>query len=213
MSKELLRTAVTEVIDPKLPYSVWAESLRKACDESDGKLWGIGELVNLGERLYGEKYKGALESTKLSSGTLRTIACVCRKVPSSRRRDNLSFWYHAEVALVKDLAVKDQDRFLKLAEENEWTQSELRQAIRKSFATEQEEGGKGAALGFVLNKWTGDFMRWFGVQLKHTPIDDWSNDRCAAVLRELQPIEDAIKTLRARATPRKESIKATTPHR
>lgn len=200
----------------KLPYAVWADALRRCCDRFDDDLWRIGALINAGERLYGEKYKAALETTKFAYQTLRVIAFVCARIPAVRRLNKLSFWYHAEVAQVKGLSEEQQDHFLKLAADKEWTISELRQALRKSSATELEESKPGAAIGFVLNRSVGEITRWFGNQLEDTPIDDMPPARREALRRELQPLVDIYNAL-SRPNPlsigRKESIRPSIPHR
>src|SRR4051794_9566246 len=58
----------------------------------------IGDWLNYGERKWGERYKEALEKTNLDYGTLRNDKWIASRVPSERRKENLSFDHHATVA-------------------------------------------------------------------------------------------------------------------
>lgn len=74
----------------------------------------IGDWLNYGEQKWGEKYLQAVKETDYDYGTLRNDKWVASKVELSRRRDNLTFSHHAEVA---DLEPDEQDRLLDYAEE------------------------------------------------------------------------------------------------
>jgi hypothetical protein len=73
---------------------------------------------------------------------LRNYAWVARQVPLSRRRDSLSFGYHAEVAA---LAQAEQDFWLRKAEELSWPVRQLRQEVRASIR--ERHAGKTSARG------------------------------------------------------------------
>jgi len=90
--------------------------------EECGKFW-VGDWLNYGESHYGETYSQALEHTELELGTLKNAKYVTGKIEKSRRRDNLSFAHHQEVAsLPKD----KQDKWLAKADKNNLTREELR---------------------------------------------------------------------------------------
>jgi phage N-6-adenine-methyltransferase len=88
--------------------------------------WWIGDWLNYGERMYGEKYTQALDEMDYAYQTLRDDAWVAGKIELSRRRDNLSWSHHKEVA---SLEASDQDRLLDEAELQGWSRNELRKAI------------------------------------------------------------------------------------
>lgn len=90
-------------------------------------LWWLADWLNFGERKFGEMYSQALEGTDYDYQTLRHIKATAEKVEMCRRRHNLSFSHHIEV---KALEPKDQDKYLKLADEKGWTIAELRGAIK-----------------------------------------------------------------------------------
>jgi hypothetical protein len=91
--------------------------------------WWLGDWLNLGEQSYGEMYLKAEAAIgdSLSYGTLRNCKSVAGKVELSRRRDNLSFAHHQEVA---PLPPRDQTKWLKQAEDEGWTRAQLRAALR-----------------------------------------------------------------------------------
>jgi hypothetical protein len=86
----------------------------------------IGDWVNFGERKYGDKYKEALEITGLKYETLMNISSVCANVGTSLRNENLTYNHHVAVA---KLSPKQQEKFLKQAEEEQMPVSKLRNLI------------------------------------------------------------------------------------
>ena len=98
--------------------------------------WWIGDWLNYGECTYGEKYAQALDETGYSYSTLATDKWVTGKIESSRRRENLRFSHHREVA---GLPVPEQDRWLDRAERENLGPKELRQEMRRERI--QEDAG------------------------------------------------------------------------
>lgn len=89
--------------------------------------FGIGDAVNLGEARFGERYAQALEATGLAPQTLINYTYVCRKVAPSRRRADLSFRHHAEVAALEP---EQQIEWFEAAARNQWSAAELRAWLR-----------------------------------------------------------------------------------
>jgi len=89
-------------------------------------LWWLGDWLNFGENVYGEKYSQALDETDHSYGGLRNSAWVSGRIEMSRRRDNLSWSHHYEVAALPE---NKQDKYLQKAEENNWSRNRLRLEI------------------------------------------------------------------------------------
>jgi hypothetical protein len=63
--------------------------------------------------IYGKTYDTAVSETGLGYQTIANLKSVARKVDISRRRENLSFGHHAEVAA---LPAEQQQRLLDLAD-------------------------------------------------------------------------------------------------
>src|SRR5690606_10905108 len=79
-----------------------------------------------GERRYGEACSQAAE-VGYATQTLYNAASIASRIEISRRRENLSFSHHAEVAYLER---DEQETLLDKAEENGWTRNDLRQAVR-----------------------------------------------------------------------------------
>jgi hypothetical protein len=114
-------------LDPNLTYDAWTEigqfigSLHKASS------WFIGDWILHGESAFGEMYAQAVNDLGLDYKTCVNTVYVCKKVPKLRRRSDLPFSHHAEVA---PLPPGEQRTYLKKAVENNWTKAELRAAIK-----------------------------------------------------------------------------------
>jgi N6-adenosine-specific RNA methylase IME4 len=116
------------IINDNITELEWAEAL-EYCEKTNKKLqWVIGELLNFGEKKKYRKYVELMSKTNFEYGTLRNIQSVAKKVDVSRRRDNLSFSHHIEVAA---LSPEKQTEFLDRAENEHLTRKELRNEIRK----------------------------------------------------------------------------------
>jgi hypothetical protein len=90
--------------------------------------WWIGDWLNYGEHTYGEKYAQALDETGYSYSTLATDKWVTGKIETSRRRENLRFSHHREVA---SLPAPEQDKWLNKAEKENLGPKDLRREIRR----------------------------------------------------------------------------------
>lgn len=117
------------VTDPNLPFDAYAQTALAAGRFKSASSWWIGDLINFGEKLYGDRYVEAMEATGLAYETLTNYASVCRKVARSRRREQLRFGHHAEVASLEPL---EQELWLDAALANDWTRIELRDRLRSS---------------------------------------------------------------------------------
>jgi site-specific DNA-methyltransferase (adenine-specific) len=91
----------------------------------------LGDWLNYGEKHYGETYSQAIENTGFDYGTLANDKYVAGKVESSRRRENLSFAHHQDVA---DLKPEQQKELLDLAEKEDIKSKEFRKIKQKFIA-------------------------------------------------------------------------------
>ncbi len=116
------------VSDEDVPFEVW-EAYGKALHRVEGAIqWVRGDWLNEGERRYGEKYPQAIqEEWHAEYETLRKYREVAQRIKIGSRLPNLSWAHHLEVAWLEP---EEQDCFLALAEENEWTRAQLRNEIR-----------------------------------------------------------------------------------
>lgn len=133
----------THLLMPEgLSFEEWEEIGTKLRFVSDCISFALGDWLNYGERKYGQMYTQAIEATGLAAQTLANAKWVAGNVESSRRRENLPFSHHAEVAA---LPPKEQDRLLSAAEpdqhggEPRLTRAELR---RKVAELREASGGR-----------------------------------------------------------------------
>lgn len=128
-------TLVSLHLPDEFPYDQ-AESLAAYWGvQSRGLQWWIGDLLNEAERRYGHEYAQLAEATGLSEGALQRRMYVCREVPVKRRRAGLPFSVHLAVA---SLGARDQERWLKVAAEEQLTAAVLRERI-KGVTKEREQ--------------------------------------------------------------------------
>jgi hypothetical protein len=120
------------ITEPEIDYEVYAGVVQAAGRFKVATSWWLGDLLNFGERLFdSDRYAAAMELSNLKYETLTNYAYVCRRVARSRRRDQLAFGHHYEVAA---LDPADQIEALDAAIANGWNQKQLREAIRASRA-------------------------------------------------------------------------------
>lgn len=89
-------------------FAEWAAYGQTLWDMRSAIQWAIADWIQYGEHAYGEKYVQALDQTRVSYQTLRNYVWTATRFPVSRRRDNLSFSHHQELAAVADTAKQDE---------------------------------------------------------------------------------------------------------
>lgn len=114
------------VADPNLPFERFEELVRAAGAFGDAARWILGDLLLFGEGRYGERYAQALELARVGENQLSNYRYVCERVARSRRRENLSFSHHREVAPLEPAA---QGRLLDQASKEGWTRAMLREKV------------------------------------------------------------------------------------
>lgn len=81
-----------------LGFNDWV-ALGEELRRSDGSLmWWLGDWLRFGNQKSGEKYKQAVEELGFDYQTAQNAAWVARSFEISRRRENLPWGHHAEVA-------------------------------------------------------------------------------------------------------------------
>lgn len=109
-------------------FEDWEETGRSLASANKVLSWWIGDWWAAGSHRYGARAEIAAQGIfGREYQTLRNMASVCRAFTTSRRRDNLSFSHHAEVA---SLSPQKADALLAQAEVEGWSVKDLRvQAI------------------------------------------------------------------------------------
>ncbi len=113
------------VTDPT--YEEWERLGERLKYISGSVQFWLGDWVNYGENRYGEKYAQAIDATGYEYQTIANARYIAEKVEVSRRRENLPFSHHAEVA---PLDIEDQELLLQKAEEEHLSRAEFRDLVR-----------------------------------------------------------------------------------
>ncbi len=110
--------------------------------------WWVGDWIRYGNARWGEKYVEVARITGLDGKTLRNIAYVASRFDLSRRRDNLTWTHHAEVAAIPPERQEEWlDRALTLGLSVGDLRVELRSAQRALRATGDAPDGEDATVG------------------------------------------------------------------
>lgn len=113
-----------------LAFDRWQAIGRRIGDVADSSTWWLADWAAYGEGTYGEKYRHAIAVTGFGYQTLRNYAWVARRFDVSRRRDELSFAHHAEVAALDE---DEREEWLDRAQRDNWSRNELRAQLRRAL--------------------------------------------------------------------------------
>ena len=115
------------VVEGSPTYEQWEAVGRRLQYVRAAVHWWIGDWLNEGEARWGERYAQAVDLTGYTSQTLMNDKWVASRVQFSRRREELPFSHHAEVAALEP---RLQDELLELAAQGDLTRQEFREAAR-----------------------------------------------------------------------------------
>jgi N6-adenosine-specific RNA methylase IME4 len=122
-------------IEPGFAFDHWERLTEKLVEVGSAHQWWIGDVLRYGEREYGELSSQAMkERTGYEPQTIMNFIWVAGRIEISRRRENVPWSLHAELA---SFDVLEQERWLKRIVKENLTQKELRNAIRLSGIAEQ----------------------------------------------------------------------------
>lgn len=169
-----------------LPMEGWAAVGRRLCRADQVMKWWLGDWASFGERKYG-KLKEFAEANGINPGTLMNLAWVAGAVAISRRRENLEWSKHCEVAALKPA---EQAKWLAKAESEHLPVAGLRQQIRLARGEHNALQSDGPVVKFGL-KAADDLIAW----LKGRPQEFWSDERCTEVRKRLEPIVEFYERL------------------
>lgn len=119
-----------------LSFEEWNRIGKQLSLIADSSAWWLGDWLVYGEIHFARRYQQAIARTSLEYQTLRNYAWVARRFPMSRRRDELSFQHHAEVA---SLPEREQDEWLERACVGRWSRNQLRARLRESRKLRQPQ--------------------------------------------------------------------------
>jgi hypothetical protein len=130
------------------PFEVWGFLIERLVRQSKRIEWAIGDAIRFGEQAYGDdRYTQWIEETGLSENTLTTYRWVAERIDPLRRRKDVGWAHHREVA---SLPAPVQETLLDRAESAGMTRWALRQAAK--IEREKIEGKAVAATGEPIDE-------------------------------------------------------------
>ena len=179
LSKQATFTPLGLAMPADMTLDGWASIGKKLCRAGHMIQWWLGDWAAFGELHYGQ-LKEFSELNELDYGYLRNMAWVSSKVQVSRRRDNLDWSFHQEVAALPE---PEQDKWLDTAQVEGFSKSELRSRIRMAKGKQCALDRDGPATKSAL-KLCEDLSYW----LNHRPQEFWTDDRKIAWRKNLDAI-------------------------
>ena len=108
-------------------YEEWCDFYERLKKYDGAIQWTLGDLLNEGEKRYGETYAQAIEETNGQYQQLANYKWVAGRIEFSVRTENLTWSHHKQIAKFPPV---EQKRWLHKAEKEGWSVSELRGAIK-----------------------------------------------------------------------------------
>lgn len=153
-----------------MSFPDWLGAGRQLARITDSFTWCIGDWVAYGLNNYTDRYYRAIEEVGLDYKTIRNYAWVARRFEWPRRRADLSFQHHAEVAA---LPPERQDHWLELAARRKWSRNRLRQQLREARLNPSEDSsGTPETLKLVVSHETAERWRQ-AAELEEMPLEEW----------------------------------------
>ncbi|MFC5290109.1 LmbU family transcriptional regulator [Actinokineospora guangxiensis] len=140
---EVLVTRSGLLLPERMDYEAWERAGGQLARISNASAWCLGDWMLYGAATYANRYVYAIEKVGLEYQTLRNYAWVARSFPPERRRPELSFQHHCEVA---SLAEPEQEMWLSRAEGERWSRNKLRRSIRQARSTTTDPVREKAAI-------------------------------------------------------------------
>jgi hypothetical protein len=176
-------TATSAQLNGNVDFKEWQRIGRTFAKVEAAYLWWIGDWLLFGVRNFGDKSRLALEYAHeigLQPETLRQAIRVSESCQVGSRLPSLSWSHHQEVA---PLPNKEQKTWLAKAEQNHWSVSDLRIAIRRGkgeYATEL------AHVDFnPVSNWLEE-DRWFKRWEQQQPIYKWPIEQRKKLVEEME---------------------------
>jgi hypothetical protein len=187
---ELAKTKLT--IPEGLDIQDWKQIGHRLCQCRESLMFWIGDWINYGEKVYGNKYSEAYQILCQEGGYdpsgIRKIASVTNRL--AVRSATLSFGHHVVVA---PLGEKDQRNFLSIAETEKLSVRELTERIRAKLKDKAATGESGATAGlWMWENWFSDFDRGFKEFEKRMPLEKWEDGDLTARITTIQAIEQPL---------------------
>jgi hypothetical protein len=186
------------VIDEGLNQEQWIDGVIKPLSNliqtmEESARWWWGDALAYGEQNFGNIAEMS-DRTGLSYDSMKACKYVSQRIDLSRRRPELSWSHHAEIAMaINEPDARDQ--WLDKASKEGMSKSQLRKAIRLSKAEYADppntDAGQFAPIAAAKE------LRTF---FQQQDVKAWDQDRCLLWINDLHPIAEAYHIMRSRFT-------------
>jgi hypothetical protein len=142
-------TPVAWQADADLSYEDWLRYGSRLGLAGRNAAWWVGDWVRYGTARYGSKYSAACRVTGYDRQTLMNYVYVASRFDVSRRRENLSWSHHAELAARE---TEEQEAWLNRTALERLTVHDLREALnaagsrKRAVATAAQEAEAGVSI-------------------------------------------------------------------
>jgi hypothetical protein len=192
-------------IDPSCTFDEAMAIFKTVAALGASNPWHIGDAMCQIEQRWGEKYAQAVDAhdkTGIPVETIRANQWVAGKVEFVRRRTNLSWNHHKEVAALEP---KQQEKWLELAEKHEMSQRRLRHSVKAGRVLTLEEidalsgkgsGIKGLFLENIMTEFSTDFRKWKEAEIGDiSQMEMWPKRKLGILIGELERLSEALELL------------------
>ena len=146
------------VLPDTLAYDEWSLVGRRIADTTRSVVWCLGDWLVFGQNKYRDSHWGGRVPSELyarleretgyAEQTLKNAVTVCRSLPLSRRRDNVTFSHATEiVGRVKD--PEDYEGWIDFVSQGGVSVKSLRERLRKEGAANDPEANDTATVSFL----------------------------------------------------------------
>lgn len=197
MLEVILENSVGLNLPEDCTFEQWLEVGRSFNRAEDKLRWMIGDWLAFGERRpeWGEKYTEAIKLTGLDYQTVKQCLWVSKSVDMVRRRTNLDWSHHAEVAA---LDPKRQEQWLGAADKKSLSTRELRASIKAGHVvrTTEIKSAEASNTGIYSPQAVRImFDRALRQATTHIAVKDWPKAMRNAWKAELAPIGELLAKL------------------
>jgi hypothetical protein len=135
---------VSWIAGAELAYDEWLHQGARLGLAGRSAGWWIGDWVRYGTARYGSKYAAAARVTGYDRQTMMNMVYVATRFEFSRRRENLSWSHHAELAAMD---IDEQERWLNRAITERLSVRDLRDLLVATRQPGRSRSGRAAAAG------------------------------------------------------------------
>lgn len=121
-------TPTGATFDPTITFDEWAALGSRLGGHETALRWAVGDWMLYGTEHFGTRAIVVASATGLAEQTISNTLSVCKRIPIDRRRSELSFTHHEELA---SQTPQQQDRLLRLAVDESLSCAALRVIVRE----------------------------------------------------------------------------------